>query len=119
MPAKFRNLIFVKKGSLVIVEPVSHTFIGNGAQSKNKISHDICVILSPEQIRNLFKKELLPECFISDSMKQAKTSGYSNIQMENGFLKGPADVFDEDDFDLVPLNVCIHSHFLLSEKKGK
>lgn len=98
MPAKFRNLIFVKKGSLVIVDVVSHNFIGNGAQSKNKITHDIEAILSPEQIRNLAKKDFLPECFSSEALRKV-TESANAATTEDGFLKTKNYVDDEDEDD--------------------
>lgn len=113
LPAKFKNLIFVKRGSLVIVEPISHSFVGAGALSKNKITHEIVHILSEDHVRNLVKKQLFPECFVSESVR--KMMDHASQVDEFNFLKNTHPLDDEDD-DMIGLgnvSIVFQSFFLL------
>ncbi len=106
MPGKFRNMLFVKKGSLVIVEPSTVGFQNAGTHN-NKGSHNIIAVVSPEQTRSLYQKKMIPECFVNDSMKKtSELSGFSKLQNEDGVFISNT----EDDIDLGPTNVCINTN---------
>ncbi len=70
MPAKFKNVIWVKNGMFVIASPCA--VVTGGKKSKSKVTHDIVHILSPEQVTHLKKKGLFPSVFDTTSASKGE-----------------------------------------------
>ncbi|RIA98976.1 hypothetical protein C1645_731185 [Glomus cerebriforme] len=57
LPPKFRNLIWVKRGSYVIINPISET------ERANKIGGEIEHVLFPEHVKHLKSEGIWPQEF--------------------------------------------------------
>ena len=75
MPRKFRNIVFVRRGNFVLVDPI---------EEGNKVRGEIHQILDQESIKHFIEEKIWPEGFHEDTLeiyrqlekKSDNTAGY-------------------------------------------
>ena len=60
MPRKFRNIVFVRRGNFVLVDPI---------QEGNKVKGEVLRILDQEMIKHFIEEKIWPEAFQEDTLE--------------------------------------------------
>jgi len=99
MPSRFRNLIYVRTGNLLIVRATSEFTGGN-----TRVTHAISHVLAEPHAKHLASRGLLPEIFLTPGLRAAseKVSLAGQGQKflaSSGAASGTAADDEEDDLD--------------------
>jgi translation initiation factor IF-1 len=93
MPSKFMNLVWVKKGDLVMVEVPD-------LMDSSKASLRIAYILTEAQLKHIIKLGKLPAAFMTSKLEKFTRTDATNVDVGSRFLNSGYPDDDDSDFDL-------------------